>query len=75
MQENQNPNDGDGVTLPDPEVQARRAFLKKIGVATAVVPAAALLLAAHFKAAQAQVVPYGDGGSGCGSGSGSGSSL
>ena len=51
----------------DPEAQARRDFLKKVGTAGATVPAVALLLAANFKAASAQE-------NGGGSGSGSGSS-
>jgi len=51
---------------PDPEAQARREFLKKIGKAGAAIPAVSLLLAANFKAASAQ--------SGGASGSGSGSS-
>ena len=50
----------------DPEAQARREFLKKIGKAGATVPAVSLLLAANFKTASAQ--------NGGGSGSGSGSS-
>jgi len=50
----------------DPEAQARREFLKKIGRAGATLPAVSLLLAANFKASTAQA--------GGGSGSGSGSS-
>ena len=50
----------------DPEAQARREFLKRMGKAGATVPAVSLLLAANFKAASAQ-----DGGGGSGSGSGS----
>ena len=50
----------------DPEAQARRDFLKKLGTAGATVPAVSLLLAANFKAASAQT-PYGGGGSGSGS--------
>jgi len=52
---------------PDPEAEARREFLKKIGKAGATVPAVSLLLAANFKAAAST-------GSGGASGSGSGSS-
>ena len=64
---------------PDSEALARRAFLKKVSVASATVPAISLLLAARFKPASAQVAPYGPGGTGSGSGgsgtgSGSGSS-
>ena len=51
----------------DPETQARREFLKKIGAASAAVPAASLLLAVNAKSAQAQESPYGGGGSGSGS--------
>jgi hypothetical protein len=50
----------------DPEAQARRDFLKKIGTASATAPAVALLLAANAKTASAQS-PYGGGGSGSGS--------
>ena len=69
--------------LSETEVEARRTFLKRAGMATATAPAVALLLAASTKAASAQS-PYspgdtaGDttcdpnaeaGGSECGSGS------
>ena len=59
-------HDAEGVSS-DPEAQARREFLKKIGAASAAVPAAALLLAVNAKSAQAQEAPYGGGGSGSGS--------
>jgi hypothetical protein len=52
----------------DAEVQARREFLKRIGVASAVLPAVTVLLAADFKTAGAQT-PMG-GGCGCGCGCG-----
>jgi hypothetical protein len=45
----------------DDEMRARREFLKRIGKGSAAVPAAALLLAASAK--QAQAVP--SGGCGC----------
>ena len=48
----------------DPEADARRAFLKKMGKASAAAPAVALLMAANMKPANAQT--YG-GGSGSGS--------
>ena len=52
----------------DAETEARRLFIKKVGRASAVAPAVALLIAANLKSAQAQS-QYGSGG-----GSGSGSS-
>ena len=52
----------------DPEAKARREFLIKLTKVGATVPAVALLLAANFKTAAAQV-QYGGGGSGSGSGS------
>lgn len=57
----------------DAEAEARREFLKKVGAASAMVPAVTVLLAANFKAAAAQTQdPYGGGGCGTGCGSGSG---
>jgi hypothetical protein len=59
------------IRVDDEKTRARREFLKKIGKGSAAVPAAALLLAASAKKAQA--VPSGAcGGCGCGSGCGSG---
>lgn len=50
----------------DAEAAARRDFIKKVGKAGAAAPAVALLMAANFKSAQAQIT-YG-GGCGCGCG-------
>jgi hypothetical protein len=64
-----------GIELVEAEAQARREFLKKVGAASAMVPAVSVLLAANFKAGAAQTQdPYGGGGCGTGCGSGSGSS-
>ena len=70
----------DKIQSADSETEARRGFLKRIGSASAAVPALALLLAANSKMALAQS-PYsgssggstggsstGGSGSGCGSG-------
>ena len=46
--------------LSETEVEARRTFLKRAGMATATAPAVALLLAASTKAASAQS-PYSPG--------------
>jgi hypothetical protein len=56
----------------DAESQARRQFLKRVGTASATIPAVSLLLAASFKRASAQSI-YGDASGGDATG-GSGSS-
>jgi hypothetical protein len=45
------------------EADARREFIKKIGKASAAAPAVALLMAANYKDAQAQVPASGGSGS------------
>ena len=67
MAENKVPDHDVESASSDPETQARREFLKKIGAASAAVPAASLLLAVNAKSARAQEAPYGGGGSGSGS--------
>jgi hypothetical protein len=64
---NEKPNGA--ASAPDSELEARRQFLRKIGKASAMAPAVALLLAANLKTAKAQD-QYGGGSSTGGSSTG-----
>lgn len=46
-------------SVADPELEARREFIKKAGKAGAAAPAVALLMAASFKSEKAAAQQYG----------------